>query len=77
MIVNILIDLIQTKLALENFYYIIYIICEISLILFYIIEKYLSKNEEEINKKNQIEIEVILLIICLLIFKCIHYVFYH
>ena len=51
MIVNILIDLIQTKLALENFYYLIYIICEISLILFYIIEKYLSKNEEEINKK--------------------------
>ena len=51
----------------------IYSICQICLILFYIIEKYLSKNgKDELNEKNQIIMKVIILIICNLIFNSIY-----
>ena len=43
------------------------------MILFYIIEKYLSKNEkDELNEKNQILMKLIILIICYLIFNSTH-----
>ena len=51
----------------------IYYICEICLIIFYAIEKYLSKNEEyEFKEKNEIIKEVMILIICNLIFNFIY-----
>ncbi len=76
MIINIISELVNKQLKQLNkdkmFYYLIDYICEIFLIFFYIIEQYLSKNEnEEYNEKNQISIKVISLIICYLIFNAI------
>ncbi len=73
MIINITSECVLTKLDKnKNFHDLIYCICESCLILFYIIEKYLSKNEnDEYNENNKILIEVISLIICYLIFNFI------
>ena len=72
MIVNIILGFIikNSKFDILFFFEFIYSICEICLILFYIIEKYLSKNEKnELNEKNQILMKLIILIICYLIFN--------
>ena len=55
MIVNIISEYIIKKSEIATISYVsIYSICEIFLILFYIIEKYLSKNEkDELNEKNK------------------------
>ena len=72
LIVNIifqkLMNISKTELPINFIYY----ICEICLIIFYVIEKYLSKNEEyEFKEKNQIIKKVMILIICNLIFNFI------
>ena len=54
MIINLISEYIIKKLEIDDIsYYFIYYICEICLIFFYIIEKYLSKNKnEEVNENN-------------------------
>ena len=74
MITNIIILFILKKNKIEGILNtIIYDSCEICLILFYIIEKYLSKNgKDEFNRKNQILTKIIFLIICYSIFNSIY-----
>ena len=74
MIINISSEFINKKLEINYISFsFIYLICEICLIFFYIIQKILSKKENEFNEKNQIFIEVIILIICNLIFCMIYF----
>jgi len=74
MIVNISSEFIIKKVEINYISFsFIYLICEICLIFFYIIQKILSKKENEFNEKNQTFKEVIILIICNLIFCMIYF----
>jgi len=73
MILNFISEYIISLSKIKIPYSLVYKICEICLILFYIIEKYLSKNEnDKFNEKNQILIPIIILIMCYFIFNFIY-----